>query len=213
MNYEAHYSRLIERARQRCLSDYCERHHVTPKCIGGGDDAENIVMLTPEEHYIAHLLLARIHRGNHRVIWAAIIMTGGTSKMRRNNKCHGWLRRIFAEKMAKLATGRTHSKETLEKLRAAKIGKKRPPHSEETKRKMREAALGKRKSEEHRAAMSMCRVGKKLGPHSPETIEKIRQGNLMAKRDMSHRRTPEYREHQSQKMREVWSARKALLPS
>ena len=39
--------------------------------------------------------------------------------------------------------GRTHSPESKEKMRLAKLGKKRDPHSDETKRKMSESAIGK----------------------------------------------------------------------
>lgn len=37
---------------------YFEKHHITPKCIGGEDDKNNIIWLTPQEHYEAHKLLA-----------------------------------------------------------------------------------------------------------------------------------------------------------
>ena len=37
MNYAAHYERLVKRARSRSLVGYRERHHVVPKCMGGGE--------------------------------------------------------------------------------------------------------------------------------------------------------------------------------
>lgn len=36
-----------------------ETHHILPKSMGGKDSPENLIDLTPREHYIAHLLLAR----------------------------------------------------------------------------------------------------------------------------------------------------------
>ena len=33
------------------------RHHIIPKHMGGGDNKENLVYLTPEEHALAHLKL------------------------------------------------------------------------------------------------------------------------------------------------------------
>ena len=51
-----------------------ERHHIVPKCMGGGNEAENLVFLTPSEHLFAHHLLARIHGGV--LVSAFIRMTG-----------------------------------------------------------------------------------------------------------------------------------------
>ena len=32
------------------------RHHIMPKCFGGTNDDENLILLTCEEHIIAHIL-------------------------------------------------------------------------------------------------------------------------------------------------------------
>lgn len=61
MNYVAQYLKLIERARNRILDGYKERHRVKPRCLGGDDVQENLVYLTPEEHYVAHQLLVKIY--------------------------------------------------------------------------------------------------------------------------------------------------------
>jgi len=45
----------------------------------------------------------------------------------------------YKDKMSQLHKGKTVSKETCLKISQSKLGKKRQPHSEETKRKMREA--------------------------------------------------------------------------
>lgn len=63
MTYSAVYCALIEKRRQHPLQDsvYGEVHHVIPKSEGGDDSKENLVRLTAREHYIAHLLLAKIY--------------------------------------------------------------------------------------------------------------------------------------------------------
>lgn len=38
---------------------YFESHHILPKSLGGTNQKTNLVLLTPREHYIAHLLLVR----------------------------------------------------------------------------------------------------------------------------------------------------------
>ena len=63
MNYKWHYDRLIEtRKKQEVFNGYYENHHIVMKSMGGSDDPENLVMLTPREHFLAHWLLWRIHR-------------------------------------------------------------------------------------------------------------------------------------------------------
>jgi len=37
-----------------------ENHHIVPRCMGGDDSKNNIIMLSPREHYICHLCLAKI---------------------------------------------------------------------------------------------------------------------------------------------------------
>ena len=60
MNYLKVYCNLIRKAENRTPPEGCvERHHTFPKGIFG--DNNRIVVLTPREHYIAHLLLEKIY--------------------------------------------------------------------------------------------------------------------------------------------------------
>lgn len=63
MNYTHIYNSLIVKRKFEVLSDGFERHHIIPRSLGGDNKKSNIVRLTPREHFIAHLLLARIYRG------------------------------------------------------------------------------------------------------------------------------------------------------
>lgn len=93
MNYQKHYGLLIERAKNRKIETYKERHHVVPRCLGGDNKKSNIVDLTPEEHYLAHLLLVKIHHGNYKLVHAAHMMTVSSATTIRTNKQYGWLRK------------------------------------------------------------------------------------------------------------------------
>ena len=95
MNYLNHYNNLINRARIRILDSYAESHHILPKCMGGTDDKENLVLLTSEEHYVAHQLLVKIYPNNHKLVNAAVMMCveGVNHSGRSKNKLFGWLRR------------------------------------------------------------------------------------------------------------------------
>lgn len=99
MNYQKIYDSIVERGKNRVLEGYKEKHHIVPRCMGGTDDAENLVTLTPEEHYLCHLLLVKIHPNNIRLVKAAMFMVSSNEHQQRNNKVYGWLRRQYSEYM------------------------------------------------------------------------------------------------------------------
>lgn len=90
----------MNRAKQRILDGYVEKHHILPKCLGGNDDIDNIVVLTPEEHFLAHQLLIKMNPGNRDLIYAAQLMTTHHTEKRINNKLFGWLRKQCALAMS-----------------------------------------------------------------------------------------------------------------
>jgi len=96
MNYERIYNQLIERAKNRSVEGYIERHHIIPKCMGGTDDLTNLVDLTPEEHFVAHQLLVKMFPENPTLIYAAQMMCVSSKNQRRNNRSYGWLKRKYS---------------------------------------------------------------------------------------------------------------------
>jgi hypothetical protein len=167
MNYKKHYNRLIKRTRDRVLEGYSERHHVKPHCLGGGDEAKNIVRLTAEEHFVAHQLLVKMHPGHRGLVHAAWAMARDAYGTRLNNKRFGWLKRLLAEAVSDRHTGKIMSAKSRRKLSAAKKGKPNGTlglhHSEETKRKIGASnaisQLGKKHSKKTRMKMGLARLG------------------------------------------------------
>lgn len=100
MNYDKHYNQLIIRGKNRLLEGYCEKHHIIPKCIGGNDMNENIVKLTPEEHYLAHLLLVKIYPNENGLIYAVHLMGS-----LHNNKRYGWAKRKHTKMLSETLSG------------------------------------------------------------------------------------------------------------
>lgn len=213
MNYQKHYNSLIEKAKNRILNGYSEKHHIIPKCLGGSNDKSNLVRLTPEEHYIAHLLLVKMYPENVSLLWASVCMTNGTENMPRKNKLFGWLRKKFSSAMKIQNTGRKASEESKRKMSEARLGKKMKPHSEQTKLKMSQASKGKLKTEAHKKALSLAKIGKVRKPHSEETKQKIRESNRKAAllKDWSYKQSLEYKEKQSEKSKAAWAKRKLNL--
>lgn len=100
MNYKKHYELLIEKGKNRVLDGYVERHHIVPQCMGGGDERENLVQLTPEEHYVAHQLLLKMYPNVWGLAHAIQLMTTHHTDSRTTNKLFGWIRRRCALSMS-----------------------------------------------------------------------------------------------------------------
>jgi hypothetical protein len=115
MNYLWHYEKLIERARSRELDGYKERHHVIPRCVGGGDSKENLIELTAEEHYVAHQLLIRIYPGVRGLVFAAVMMASAAQDNpgRTKNKLYSWLKKANGTASEKWKSAR-HTESGLE---------------------------------------------------------------------------------------------------
>lgn len=198
MDYVKHYSALIQRARTRTLDATKEEHHVIPRCLGGKDCKKNLVALTPEEHYTAHLLLVRMFPKVPGLVLAAVLMSRDNRTGNRvNNKMYGWLRRRAAEAASILSTGRQVSTETRAKLREAMKSSARFAEAVEARRgveraeavkqklshshkvseaakvaraKVSEGRIGTKHSEATKQQMSVDRKGRK---HTPEQRAKI----------------------------------------
>jgi len=98
MDYKAVYEKLMQKARSRGdVAGYSEKHHVVPRCLGGSNSKDNLVVLTAEEHFLAHQLLVKMHPGNHKLAYAAQAMVFKNAKTRRSNKLYGWLKRRMAQ--------------------------------------------------------------------------------------------------------------------
>jgi len=99
VDYHRIYEQFIKgrRAREAALTGYTEKHHILPRSMGGGDEPENLIALTPEDHFFAHLLLAKMHGG---ALWSPVaLMSGGRMRDYRpieSRRRHGWIMRSMA---------------------------------------------------------------------------------------------------------------------
>lgn len=166
MNYKKHYDLLIENSINRNIEGYVEKHHIIPKSLGGSDDKENLVKLSAREHFIAHLLLAKIYGGG---MWLAIKLMSCDGK--HNNRSYEWVRikcvkylsLIGSTKIGELNNfyGKSHSEESLQKIRDKRANQ---VFSKETIEKFRQ-----------RTGEKNSFFGKK---HTEETINKLKSRKL-----------------------------------
>lgn len=82
MNYQRIYNQIIERAQNRTLEGYKEKHHILPKCLGGSNDKENLVELTAREHFLCHMLLCEIYPKENKLKHALFLMSIGKQRIK-----------------------------------------------------------------------------------------------------------------------------------
>lgn len=68
--YKKWYDNLItssrDKPRQKHQGIYYEEHHILPLSLGGNNCADNLLLLTAKEHFIAHLLLMKFTTGRDK---------------------------------------------------------------------------------------------------------------------------------------------------
>ena len=159
--YKSWYNSIIQKANNRTISTYKEKHHILPRCLGGKDNQENLVELTAREHFIVHMLLCKFTKGQARIkmLYAFNFMSVVRNKYRDykiNSKIAQKLRLEFFTnkpkhtsesklKMSKSRLGVKLSKETRKKVGLSQLGNKKAlglKHTEETKNIIRNANKG-----------------------------------------------------------------------
>lgn len=122
--YTKIYHRIIEKAnklnRKKTRTTnknyvYFESHHIIPRCMGGEDQKENLVLLTAREHFICHYLLCKMVPVNsnewHSLVRAFAFMYAGTRSEKRyyNSRLYEAARRNIGIVMSKFQSGEDNS--------------------------------------------------------------------------------------------------------
>ncbi len=123
MNYSKIYNELMDRAKNRVLNEYCEKHHILPRCLGGLDISDNIVTLTAKEHYIAHRLLVELYPSNNKIRYAFWMMctmnTDSQFRYKVSSRAYEYAKRLISTKTNE------HKQKISESLKAAYASGKR----------------------------------------------------------------------------------------
>lgn len=176
MNYKAIYQKLVDKAKSeiRVKSDtvYYEAHHIKPRSFGGEGDCRNtkhpnIVLLTPKEHYIAHLLLVAIYPDSPAMYKALWNMCNLKKDLRfsPSAKTYSRIRNEYIKNTTGQNNhfyGKQHSFES--KLKISEKAKGRQTflgktHTKETKQKIAEFRKGKTLSENTKNKISLSISG------------------------------------------------------
>ena len=179
MNYKRLYDALISHAQVTGVEGYVERHHIIPHCMGGVDDKSNIVALTAREHFLAHLLLAKIYGG--RQLWYAVVLM---RRLAPNSRLYAIARKGHGLAASAALKGIPLSPETRLKLSAALKG---TPQSAESNAKRSATMKGVVKSPESIAKRIAAVTGVPMSAAARENMRiaqtgKTRSAESIAKR-------------------------------
>lgn len=145
---------MIEKRKKHTINEgYVEKHHIIPKSMGGNNRKENIVKLTPREHFIAHALLTKMcFENKHKISMACAFfrMNPKNNFQKRkilNSKLYEKIRKnliIFVSGENNAFYGKKHTEDTKRKMKSNRkkfSGENNPfygkKHSENTKVKMK----------------------------------------------------------------------------
>jgi len=185
--YTKCYYSIIDRARSRELSKetYKEIHHIIPKCLGGGNNKNNLVSLTAQEHRLVHILLPKMLEDIDHInkMWYAawmVLRVENSNQIRHvsKGKFYEIAKLNFSQAMSIRHAGKIVSAETRQKMSAARKGKPSPNKgksmSDKQKLKLSESHKGKVVAQSTVDKILESRKGYK---HSEETKQKISKGN------------------------------------
>ncbi|QGT54026.1 putative homing endonuclease [Acinetobacter phage Stupor] len=103
MNYSLIYDKLINKAKGREIIEHGEWHHILPRSMGGTDDASNLVKLTYREHFIAHMLLYKVHK-NKQMAFALGRMSNSRAEKSISSRTYALAREIHSAAVSKWST-------------------------------------------------------------------------------------------------------------
>lgn len=167
--YTHTYHKIVEMStkknRVKTNEVYYEKHHIVPKSLGGGNEKENLVLLTPREHFLVHWLLTKmvIDQDHKRKMHNAFYRLSHSSKFNNKRKLTPRQYEICRLSNAKAQLGKKYSKETREQR--SKSITESWKNAEERKKKLRERSIrlqtGVQKSQSVRDKISKKLTGVK----------------------------------------------------
>jgi hypothetical protein len=152
---------------------YYESHHIIPYCISKDNSKNNLVLLTPREHFICHLLLTKMYIGENKqkMCKAFWFMRKRYKDCNLNSKLYENIKKEWSKNQSILNKKMWSNKEIREKLIKKKIGRK---NTAETKLLMSKSAIERHKNnplkEESIIAIKEKLTGRKLDPKHVSAI-------------------------------------------
>lgn len=186
MNYIKTYRSLINKDYSN--ADYTEKHHIVPRSLGGGNEKENIKVLSGKAHMIAHHLLMKMFPESRELkgAYAQMCIKNSGKKFVSPRQYHEG-KKILSESMKDknhpCQSEESHAKgaKTLKKMyeNGTFTGRKGAKLTDEQKKNISNGRKGKGlgnsyvRSDETKRKLSESRKGIKTGARSEEVKAKI----------------------------------------
>lgn len=170
-SYDSYINRILDsRKNKRNSGEYYERHHITPKCLGGCNDKDNLIYLYAQEHYFAHKLLALENPSNKQLQYAWWNMChcfNDNRQIKVSSEDYALARQRFSQNISEQFAGenaywynKPHDEEVKRKISESLSGEKNPmfgkKHSDAVKKYISELNTGKRTGKDHPNARAVC---------------------------------------------------------
>jgi len=161
-HYHQRYLKFIESRRDRNYDGVVESHHILPKSLGGNNSQENLIELSPREHFLAHWMLWKAY-SNRQMTLAFWSMRMNKSKQRSF--------RISSKVYQTL-------KENHSNIQSQRMRENNPMQHESSRQKASETRkkLNWSPSEDHRNQISKALSGKPKTKEHAENISKSNKG-------------------------------------
>lgn len=149
--YEEFIQNILDiRGRFGCGDEYHERHHIIPKCMGGGNEEDNLIDLYAREHFIAHRLLALENPDNEKLVYAwscmAFIKSQKLKRYELTPEEYEEMKKALSKTLSKNAKERLQDKTKHPMYGVHRYGEENPfygkRHTEESKKKMSNSTIG-----------------------------------------------------------------------
>jgi hypothetical protein len=174
------YNRIVHHFLKNPPSEcFCEKHHIVPRCLGGSDSKDNIVILPARAHFICHYMLHKAYPENSQLAHAFAMMSVSNASQNRKTSS----RMYEASKIARsnALKGKPRPEWVKQKLRKPKSSKLNYFGNTNGK-----GNLGKPKSprsESHREALALAMkpVYEARKVKTAEKIKRIREQFVQSK--------------------------------
>jgi len=166
--------KFIDSLKSQVIDGYSEKHHIVPRSHGGSNKKDNLIALTPRQHFIAHRMLWKAYGGSMARAYFMMSATGKYGKI--GSKTYAMAREEYSKQvviqMAKKPNIPAFTPEHRQKLRMAKLGKKLSPQHREN---VRLSVLGRKCSTETRQKISATKKEIFMNKHTPLPADEVTQ--------------------------------------
>jgi hypothetical protein len=139
--------------------------------MGGNNNKENLIALTPKEHFIVHLLLTKMTKGlDKKYMFHALNLMAYTRKIKLTSRTYSYIKENYSKENS-----------GYKNIMFGKIGENHPAfgykHTEEHKKYISKKLKGKKHKKESIKKMSEKAKGRKISEEAKNKISKANKGS------------------------------------